>query len=144
MRYIVFVKMSGQGAADYENGRMPSQEEISAMMTYNQALAEAGVMQGGEGLQPSSKSIHVAYGDGEPVVTDGPFAEAKELIGGFWLWKVDTREQAVEWARKCPLNPGDALELRQIFELEDFGDAVGPDEAAQIKDVEEKISAHVG
>jgi len=144
MRYIVFVKLSGQGAEDYQNGRMPSQEEISAMMAYNQELAAAGIMQGGDGLHPSSRSISVAYGDGKPVVTDGPFTESKELIGGFWLWKVDSREEAIEWASKCPLSPGDALELRQIFEMEDSGDAIGPDEAAQIKDVEEKISAHAG
>ena len=141
MRYIVFVKLSGQGADDYEHGRMPKQEEISEMMTYNQALAEAGIMQGGDGLHPTTKAINVAFGDGKPVVSDGPFAEAKEVVGGFWLWNVASRDEAIEWARKCPLNEGDSLELRQIFELEDFGDAIGPAEAAQIKDVEAKIGA---
>jgi len=141
MRYIVFVKLSGQGADDYENGRMPSQEEISRMMTYNQELAAAGIMKGGDGLHPTTKAINVAYGDGKPVVSDGPFAESKEVVGGFWLWNVASREEAIAWASKCPLSPGDSLELRQIFELEDFGDAVGPAEAAQIKDVEAKIGA---
>ena len=141
MRYIVFVKLSGQGADDYEHGKLPSQAEISRMLTYNQALAEAGIMQGGDGLHPTTNAINVAFGDANPVVSDGPFAEAKEVVGGFWLWNVASREEAIEWASRCPLNPGDALELRQIFELEDFGDVIGPAEAAQIKDVEAKMSA---
>ncbi|MGE3798012.1 MAG: YciI family protein [Thermomicrobiales bacterium] len=138
---MVLVKMTGQAAEDYENGRMPTQEEISAMMSYNQELAAAGIMQGGEGLHPSAKSIKVSHGEGKPVVTDGPFAEAKELIGGYWLWNVTSREEAIAWAEKCPLSPGDILELRQVFEMEDFGDAIGPEEMAKIKDVEQKIAA---
>ncbi|MEZ4499986.1 MAG: YciI family protein [Thermomicrobiales bacterium] len=140
-RFIVFVTLSGQGREDYEHGRMPDREEISRTMTYNQALAEAGVMQGGDGLHPHSRTIRVAFGDGGPVVSDGPFAESKEVIGGYWLWNVGSRREALEWAQKCPLNAGDGLELRQIFDPEDFGDAIGPAEQAQIDDVASKISS---
>lgn len=141
MKYVVFVKLTGQAADDYEKGRMPTQEELSAMMTYNQALVDAGIMVGGDGLHPTSKSIRVEFGGGESLVSDGPFAEAKELIGGFWLWNVSNREEAVAWAEKCPMSDGDVLELRQIFDLEDFGDAIGPAEQAQIDDIASKLEA---
>ena len=140
MRYVVFVKLTGQAATDYENGRMPTQDEIAEMMKYNEELASAGVMVGGDGLHPTPKGIRVeAAGSGKPKVTDGPFAESKELIGGFWLWKVNSKQEAVEWASRCPLSEGDVLELRQIFDIEDFGDAVGPDEAAAMERVDRLI-----
>jgi hypothetical protein len=140
MRYVVFVKLTGQAAKDYESGRMPTQDEIAAMMAYNEELAKAGVMVGGDGLHPTAKAVRVeASGTGKPKVTDGPFAESKELIGGFWLWKVNSKEEAVEWASRCPLSEGDVLELRQIFDMEDFGDAIGPDEAAAWERVESLI-----
>jgi hypothetical protein len=140
MRFVVFVKLTGQAAQDYENGRMPTQDEIAQMMKYNEELANAGVMVGGDGLHPTSRAVRIEAASGKPKVTDGPFAESKELIGGFWLWKVDSKEEAVEWASRCPLSEGDVLELRQIFDVEDFGDAIGPDEAAAMERVESRIS----
>lgn len=141
MKFLVFVKLTGQGLVDYEHGRMPTQEEISRMMTYNQELADAGVMIGGDGLHPSAKTITVTFGESKPVVSDGPFAEAKELIGGYWIWNVASREEAMSWAERCPMQAGDVLELRQVFDYEDFGDAIGPAEQAQIDDVNSKIAA---
>ncbi|CAN5697855.1 hypothetical protein BH23CHL5_BH23CHL5_22550 [soil metagenome] len=130
MRFMVLVTMAGEAARDYENGRMPTQDEIALMMTYNQELAEAGVMQGGDGLHPTSRAFRVDYGKDNHVVIDGPFVESKELLGGYWIWQVESREEAEAWARKCPLSEGDVLVLRQIFEVEDFGDAMGPEEHA--------------
>jgi hypothetical protein len=143
MRFVVFVKLTGQAARDYENGRMPTQDEIAQMMAYNEELAKAGVMVGGDGLHPTAKAVRIeAATGGKPKVTDGPFAESKELIGGFWLWNVNSKEEAVEWASRCPLSEGDVLELRQIFDVEDFGDAIGPDEAAAMERVDRLIEQH--
>jgi hypothetical protein len=127
---MVLVTMSGESARDYENGRMPTQEELALMMTFNQELADAGVIVGGDGLRPTSKAFRVEYGKDSHVVIDGPFAESKELIGGYWIWQVESRAEAEAWARKCPLLEGDVLILRQVFEAEDFGDALGPEERA--------------
>ncbi len=141
MKFMVFVKLTGNAASDYENGKMPEQQDISTMMAFNQQLVEAGVMLDGQGFQPTSKGLRVDFASGQPVVTDGPFAETTELIGGYWIWNVGSREEAAEWAAKCPMQPGDVLELRQIFEMDDFSDAIGPDEAAQLEEIEQKMAA---
>ena len=125
MRFVVFVKAT----KETEAGVMPSQELLTEMMNYNEQLVKAGIMKAGEGLQPSSKGVRVHFSGSKRTVTDGPFAETKELVAGFWLWEVKSKEEAVEWAKRCP-NPTGAegvLELRQIFEPVDFGTQLTPE-----------------
>lgn len=112
---------------DAEAGRMPSEQELTAMGAYNEELAKAGIILAGEGLQPSSKGARIRFSSGKPQVSDGPFTEAKEIIGGFWLWQVKSKEEAVAWATRCPASPGQMLELRQVFEASDFGEALTPE-----------------
>ncbi len=136
MRFMVIVKAT----KSTEAGEMPSMELLEAMTAYNQQLVDAGVMQAGEGLQPSVKGARVFFKGAERWVVDGPFAETNELIAGFWLWKCASLEEAVEWAKKCP-NPTPEeshLEIRQIFGAEDFGP-----EAAAVLEQEEKMRAQV-
>lgn len=129
MRVMVMVKAT----ADSEAGNMPPAELLQAMGEYNAKLIEAGIMQAGEGLKPSSEGKRIAFdGPGREVI-DGPFGATEELIAGFWLWQVRDMDEAVEWAKKCP-NPmpgPSALEIRPVFEAEDFGDALTP-EAAEL------------
>jgi hypothetical protein len=125
MRFIVFVKAT----KETEAGVLPTQELLTEMMNYNEQLVKAGIMKAGEGLQPSSKGVRVHFSGNKRTVTDGPFAETKELVAGFWIWEVKSKEEAVEWAKRCP-NPTGAegvLELRQIFEAEDFGSELTPE-----------------
>lgn len=98
MRFIIFMKAND----DTEAGILPTEAEIAAMGAYNQELVEAGIMKAGEGLHPSSRGARVAFADGETIVTDGPFAETKELVAGFWIWEADSMEEAIEWVKKCP------------------------------------------
>jgi hypothetical protein len=112
---------------DAEAGRMPSEQELTAMGAYNEELAKAGILLAGEGLKPSSKGARIRFSGGKPQVSDGPFTEAKEIIGGFWLWQVKSKEEAVAWATRCPASPGQMLELRQVFEASDFGEALTPE-----------------
>jgi hypothetical protein len=125
MRVMVIVKAT----AASEAGVTPSTELMEAMGQYNEELVKAGVMLAGEGLQPSAKGKRVRFSGDQRTVVDGPFAETKELIAGFWLWQVRSMAEAVEWARRCP-NPmpdGGELELRPVFEAEDFGDEFTPE-----------------
>lgn len=133
MRFMVLVKAD----ADSENGVMPETELLAAMGAYNEELVNAGIMQAGEGLHPSSKGARVHFSGDTRTVTDGPFIETKELIAGFWIWQVDSLEEAVEWAKRCPNPMGSEsqLEIRQIFEMEDFGDAFTP----ELREVEERL-----
>ena len=140
MRVIVFVKAT----ADSEAGVMPSTELLEAMTTYNEELAAAGIMKGGEGLHPSSKGKRIAF-DGEArAVIDGPFAETKEVVAGYWLWEVKDMDEAVAWVKRCPNPmPGPSeIEIRPIFELEDFGEMVTPEIAAREAAIAAQISAH--
>jgi hypothetical protein len=125
MRVMVIVKAT----ADSENGVMPTTEELTAMGQYNEELVKAGIMAAGEGLHPSSRGKRVRFSGDTRTVIDGPFAETKELIAGFWIWQVKSMEEAVEWARRCPnpMRTDSELELRQVFEMEDFGEAVTPE-----------------
>lgn len=120
MRFMILIKAS----PDSEAGIMPSEELLTAMGNFNEELVKAGVMLAGEGLQPSSKGARVKFSGDKRTVIDGPFIETKELIAGFWIWKVKSREEVIEWVKRCP-NPmpgTDAeIEIRQIFEMEDFG-----------------------
>jgi hypothetical protein len=119
-----------KATADSEAGRMPSQELLTAMGEFNEEMAKAGVMLAGEGLHPTSKGARVSFGgDGERTVIDGPFAETKELIAGYWLMQVSSLEEAVEWMKRCP-NPHDEpgeIEIRQVFEADDFGEELTPE-----------------
>lgn len=129
MRVMVIVKAT----AESEAGDMPNTELVAAMGNFNEELVKAGVMLAGEGLRPSSEGKRVRFSGSRRSVTDGPFAETKELIAGFWLWRVKSMDEAVEWVRRCP-NPmeGDSeIEIRTVFEADDFGDAFTPELRAQ-------------
>ncbi len=136
MKVMAMVKATG----DSEAGVMPSEELLAEMGKFNEEMAEAGVLLDGQGLRPTSKGARVSFGgDGERVVTDGPFAETKELIAGFWLMQVDSFEEAVDWIKRCP-NPHDEpgeIEIRQIFEAEDFGEEFTP----ELREQEERVRA---
>jgi hypothetical protein len=125
MRVMVIVKAS----KDSEAGVMPSTELLAAMGAFNEELVKAGVMLAGEGLHPSAKGVRVRYAGSSRTVIDGPFAETKELIAGFWLWQVRSMDEAIEWARRCP-NPHAEdceIEIRPVFEADDFGEAFTPE-----------------
>ncbi|POF43967.1 dehydrogenase [Pseudomonas laurylsulfativorans] len=134
MRFMIIIKAS----ADSEAGVMPSQELLTAMGNYNEELVKAGVMLAGEGLHPSSKGARVRFSGEQRSVIDGPFIETKELIAGFWLWKVKSREEAIEWVKRCP-NPMPGteavIEIRQVFEAEDFGAEFTP----ELREQEERV-----
>jgi hypothetical protein len=126
MRFMVIVKAT----KDSEAGVMPSQELLTAMGNYNEELVKAGVMLAGEGLQSSSKGARVRFSGDKRSVIDGPFAETKELVAGFWIWKCKSLAEAIDWAKRCPNpHPGteSELEIRQIFEMEDFGAEMTPE-----------------
>jgi hypothetical protein len=123
MRFMVIVKANKESEA----GVLPSTEILNAMGMYNEELAKAGVMLAGEGLHPSSKGARVKFSGDQRTVTDGPFAESKELIAGFWMWKVNSKEEAIEWLKRAPFGGGVEIELRQVFETCDFGDVATPE-----------------
>jgi hypothetical protein len=139
MRFMVMVKATPESEA----GVMPSQELLAAMGKYNEELVKAGVMLAGEGLHPSSKGARVRFSGDKRTVIDGPFAETKELIAGFWILQVKSKEEAIEWVKRCPNPmPGEAeaeIEIRQIFEASDFGPEFTPELQAQ----EERLRADV-
>ena len=137
MRFMVIVKAN----KDSEAGVMPSEQLLTAMGNYNEALVDAGVMLAGEGLHPSSRGLRVRYEGAKRIVIDGPFAETKELIAGYWLWQVRSREEAVEWLKRAPFDGGEELELRQVFEAEDFGAELTPELREQEERLRETIAA---
>ena len=126
MRFMVMVRATPNSEA----GAMPSEAMLAAMGRFNQELVDAGIMLSGEGLQPSAKGARVEFANGKRTVVDGPFAETKELIAGFWIWQCKSLAEAIDWVRRCPdPMPGEAstIEIRQIFEAEDFGEALTPE-----------------
>ena len=130
MRFMVMVKAT----ANSEAGTMPSHELLAAMGKFNEELARAGVLLAAEGLQPSAKGARVKFSGGKRSVVDGPFAETKELVAGFWLWQCKSRDEAIEWVKRCPdPMPGEesVIEIRQLFELDDFGAEFTPELRAQ-------------
>ena len=137
MRVMVFVKANEQSEA----GVLPSSQLIAAMTRYNEELAKAGVMQAGEGLRPSSHGARVKFEGKKRTVTDGPFAETKELIAGFWIWKVQSLEDAIEWLKRAPFDGGAELEIRPIFEAEDFGANLTPELRAKDRQLRQQILA---
>src|SRR5207244_6478721 len=124
MRFMVMLKAT----KDTEAGIFPegSKELFAAMAAYNEEMVKAGVMLAGEGLQPSSKGARVKFSGGKRTVTDGPFTETKELVAGFWVWQVKSKEEAIEWVKRAPFGDGAEIEIRQVFEAEDFGPALKP------------------
>ena len=138
MRFMVLIKAD----KNTEAGVMPSQELIAEMTKFNEELVKAGVMLAGEGLHPSSKGKRVVFSGGKKTIVDGPFAETKELVAGFWLWQVKSIEEALEWVRRCPdPMPGEesVIEIRPVFEADDFGKEFTPELRAQ----EERLRAEV-
>ncbi|HJR72707.1 MAG TPA: YciI family protein [Luteimonas sp.] len=132
MRFMVIVKAN----QDTENGVLPSERVLAEMGKYNEELVKAGVMLAGEGLQASSKGARVRFGaDGKRTVIDGPFAESKELIAGFWLWQVRSKEEAIEWLKRAPFGDDAEVEIRQVFEAEDFGAEFTP----ELREQEERL-----
>jgi hypothetical protein len=137
MRFMVIVKAT----KETEAGVMPSEELLREMGNFNEELVKAGVMLAGEGLQPSSKGARVRFVGQQRIVTDGPFAETKELVAGYWLWRCESLEEALQWAKRCP-NPTGAegdLEIRQVFEADDFG----PEFTPELREQEERLLAAV-
>jgi len=137
MRFMIIVKAN----KDSEAGVLPSRELLTEMGKYNEELVKAGVLLAGEGLQPSSKGARVKFAGSKRIVTDGPFAETKELIAGFWLIQVKSKAEAIEWVKRAP-NPmpgtESEIEIRQVFEADDFGEALTP----ELKQAEENLRAH--
>jgi hypothetical protein len=138
MRVMVLVKANKESEA----GLMPSTKLLADMGAYNEELVKAGVMLAGEGLHPSSRGVRVAFGKGAHKVIDGPFAQTSELVAGFWLWQVKSMEEAVEWAKRMPQTEGmeQELEIRRVFEAEDFGEALTP----ELRDMEQQLRAQSG
>ena len=134
MRFMMIMPANEQSEA----GEMPSTDVLAEMGKYNEELVQAGVMLAGEGLHPTSKGARIKFTSGEPTVVDGPFTESKELIAGFWIIQVDSREEAIEWAKKVPHGDGGfEVELRQVFEADDFGDEFTP----ELREQEDRIRA---
>jgi len=140
MRFMVIVKANPESEA----GVLPSAEILGSMTKYNQELVNAGVMLAGEGLHPSSKGARVKFEGKKRTVTDGPFAEAKELVAGFWLWQVKSKEEALEWLKRAPFDGGTEIELRQVFEAEDFGENLTPEVRAQEERLRKQAAAKYG
>jgi len=137
MKVMVFVKATPSS----ERGELPSEELIAAMMKYNEELVRAGIMLAGEGLKPSSEGVRVRFSGNRRQVIDGPFTETKELVAGYWLWEVDSMEQAIEWVKRCP-NPmpeDSDIEIRPIYTAEDFGEAFTPELREQEERMREEI-----
>ncbi|WP_437187261.1 YciI family protein [Planctomicrobium sp. SH668] len=137
MKVMVIVKAT----AESEAGCMPSEELLTAMGNYNEELVNAGIMLAGEGLHPTSKAKRILFSGKDRVVTDGPFAETKELIAGYWIWQVKSIEEAVEWVKKCPnpMSVDSEIDIRPIFEMEDFGEMMTPELRAQEEMLKKKI-----
>jgi hypothetical protein len=135
MRFMVIVKAS----EDSEQGVMPTEQELAEMGAYNEELVKAGVMLAGEGLHPSSTGARVRFGkDGSSTVIDGPFAETKELVAGFWILEVSSREEVLEWVKKAPFRGGE-VEVRQVFTADDFGEAFTP----ELREQEDRLRATI-
>jgi len=132
---MVIVKASKESEA----GVLPSKEILAAMGKFNEELVKAGVMLAGEGLQASSRGARVRFEGKKRTVIDGPFAETKELIAGFWLWEVKSKEEAIEWLKRAPFDGGTEVEIRQVFEAADFGEALSPEE----KEREERLRVQI-
>jgi hypothetical protein len=137
MRFMVLVP----GSPESEAGEMPPTELLEAMTKYNEELVKAGVMLSGDGLRPTSHGARVRFEGSERTVIDGPFTESKEIVAGFWIWEVGSREEAIEWLKRAPFDGGTEIELREIAGLEDFGDAVTPELREANERLDEQLRA---
>ena len=135
MRVMVLVKANEQSEA----GVLPDAKILTEMGKFNEELVKAGVMLAGEGLQPSSQGVRVKFDGAKPTVIDGPFAETKELVAGFWLWQVRSMDEAVEWLKRAPFKEGE-VEIRRVFEAEDFGEAMTPELEEQGRRLREQVA----
>ncbi|GIH17501.1 YciI family protein [Rugosimonospora africana] len=133
MRFIVMVKAN----EDTEAGVMPTEAELTAMGKFNEELVKSGILLAGEGLHPSSKGARIRFSGGQRTVIDGPFTEAKELIAGFWLLQVGSKEEIIEWMKRAPMGDDAELEIRQVFEADDFGAELTP----ELREAEERLRA---
>ena len=136
MRFMVLVKASKESEA----GTLPDRKILTEMGKYNEELVKAGVMLAGEGLHPTSKGVRVKFSGSKRTVTDGPFPETKELLAGFWIFKVKSKEDAIEWVKKAPFDGGTEIEIRQVFEADDFG----PEFTPELREQEERIRTQIG
>jgi hypothetical protein len=137
MRFMVLVPASPESEA----GEMPSTEALEAMTKYNEELVKAGVMLAGDGLHPSSRGARVRFEGRERSVVDGPFTEAKELVAGYWIWQCASRDEAIEWLKRAPFDDGTEIELRQVFEADDFGEELTPELREANARLDEQLSA---
>jgi len=136
MRFVILVKADKQSEA----GILPDEKLLAAMGKYNEELVNAGVMLAGEGLHASSKGARVRFSGGKTTVIDGPFAETKELVAGFWIWEVKSRDEAIQWLKRAPFDGGAEVEIRQVFEAEDFGAEFTP----ELRQQEERLRERMG
>ena len=135
MRFMIIVKATAQTEA----GVLPSTQELAAMGKFNEELVKAGVMLAGDGLQDSSKGARVRFEGGKRTVVDGPFPETKELIAGYWIWEVKSRQEAIDWVKKAPFADGNVVEIRQVFSADDFGAAFTP----ELREQEERLGRQI-
>ena len=141
MRVIAFM----YGDEQAEAGELPTDEIVDSMLRYNEELTKAGVLLAGEGLKPTSAGRRITWtGFDRTTVVDGPFAEAKEVIAGFWVWRVASMQEAVQWARRCPMGPGGRMELREIFEMEEFGEHLSEDQRSRDASVRAEVERQHG
>jgi hypothetical protein len=135
MRFIVMVKATPQSEA----GALPKPEMLAKMGAYNEQLAKAGILLGAEGLHPTSRGARISYAGAKPTITDGPFAETKELIAGFWLLQAKSKAEIIEWLARCPFEEGEQIEIRQIYDMEDFAPVMTP----ELTEQHERLGAHI-
>jgi hypothetical protein len=135
MRFMVLVP----GDSNTEAGVMPSTAELDEMTKYNEELVKAGVMIAGDGLHPTSAGARIRFDGGERTVIDGPFTESKEIIAGYWIWECSSREEAIEWLQRAPFDGGTEIELRQVFELDDFGEQMTP----ELRETHERLGEQI-
>ena len=142
MRFMVIIKATPESEA----GAMPDEQVLTAMGQYNEDLVNAGIMISGEGLHPSSNGARVTLSSSEPVVTDGPFTETKELVAGFWIWETASMEEAIEWAKRCPISEDEVaeIEIRKVFTAEDFGEEFTPELREAEDRLRERLEAQQG
>jgi len=138
MRFMVIVKAT----KDSESGVLPTREDLTAMGKFNEEMIKAGIMLAAEGLHASAKGSRITYSGGKATVIDGPFAETKELVAGFWLIQTKSKEEAIEWIKRAPFTHGEEVEIRQVFEAEDFGDAATPEMIEQERRFRAEAAAH--